>query len=116
MTIQATHGQILVDVLAELQALLADLASTQRSPPPPSFDDEPKLPFDNLSQKGEYILCMEIGGVFVLEYIDYIKELFDVFHFILAHDIFFGDAFQFYGLYMLGGDSMFYVSFIVSCF
>ena len=52
MTVQATHGQILVDVLAELQALLADLASTRRSPPPPSFDDEPKLPFDNLSQKG----------------------------------------------------------------
>ena len=34
----------------------------------------------------------------------------------MAHDVFFGDAFQFYGLYMLGGDSMFYVSFIVSCF
>ena len=32
---------------------------------------------------------MEIGGVFVLEYIDYIKEVFDVFHFILAHDILF---------------------------
>ena len=30
---------------------------------------------------------------------------------------FFGDAFQFYGSYMmLGGDTMFYVSFLVSCF
>ena len=27
MTIQATHGQLLVDVLTELQALCADLAS-----------------------------------------------------------------------------------------
>ena len=40
MTIQATHGQILVDVLMELQALRIDLASAQRSPPPPPFDDD----------------------------------------------------------------------------
>ena len=40
MTIQAAHGQLLVDVLIELQALHADLASFRRSPPPPSFDDE----------------------------------------------------------------------------
>ena len=39
MTIQAVQGQILVDVLMELQALRADLASSKRSPPPP-FDDE----------------------------------------------------------------------------
>ena len=41
MTVQATHGQLLVDVLTELQALRADLASAQRFSPPPPFDDEP---------------------------------------------------------------------------
>ena len=40
MTVQATHGQLLVDVLIELQTLLVDLASIRRSPPPPHFDDE----------------------------------------------------------------------------
>ena len=40
MTVQATHGQILVDVLAELQALHGDLESVQHSSPPPPFDDE----------------------------------------------------------------------------
>ena len=40
MTVQAAHGQLLVDVLMELQALRADLASFRRSPPPPSFDVE----------------------------------------------------------------------------
>ena len=40
MTIQVAHGQLLVDVLAELQSLRADLASIRRSPPPPPFDDE----------------------------------------------------------------------------
>ena len=40
MTIWAAHGQILVDVLAELQALQADLASARHSSPPPPFDDE----------------------------------------------------------------------------
>ena len=40
MTVQAAHGQILVDVLTELQALRADLASARRSSPPPPFDDE----------------------------------------------------------------------------
>ena len=39
MTIQAVQGQILVDVLTELQALRVDLVSSRRSPPPP-FDDE----------------------------------------------------------------------------
>ena len=39
MIVQAAQGQILVDVLTELQALYADLASARRSPPPP-FDDE----------------------------------------------------------------------------
>ena len=40
MTVQATHGQILVDMLTELQALRANLASIRRSPRPPPFDDE----------------------------------------------------------------------------
>ena len=40
MTVQATHGQILVDVLAELQALRVDLASVRHSSLPPPFDDE----------------------------------------------------------------------------
>ena len=41
MTIQAAHGQLLLDVLTELQALRADLASTRGSTPqPPPFDDE----------------------------------------------------------------------------
>ena len=40
MTIQAALGQILLDVLTELQALLADLAGAQQSSPPPPFDDE----------------------------------------------------------------------------
>ena len=40
MTIQVAHGQILVDVLAELQALRANLESARHSTPPPPFDDE----------------------------------------------------------------------------
>ena len=40
MTIQVAHGQLLVDVLTELQALRANLVSVRRSSPPPSFDDE----------------------------------------------------------------------------
>ena len=40
MTIQAVYGQILVDVLAELQALRVDLASARNSTPPLPFDDE----------------------------------------------------------------------------
>ena len=41
MTVQAAHGQLLVDVLMELQALYADLAGVRWSSPPPPFDDEP---------------------------------------------------------------------------
>ena len=40
MTIQAAYGQILVDVLVELQALHGDLDSVQHSSPPQTFDDE----------------------------------------------------------------------------
>ena len=39
MTIQAAHGQLLVDMLDELRALRADLAHLRRSPLPPPFDD-----------------------------------------------------------------------------
>ena len=40
MTVQAAHGQILLDVLTELQALLADLVGARQSSPPPPVDDE----------------------------------------------------------------------------
>ena len=40
MIVQVVHGQILVDVLAELQALRVDLASVRLSSLPPPFDDE----------------------------------------------------------------------------
>ena len=39
MTVQAVHGQILVDMLDELRALRADLEQLRHSPLPPSFDD-----------------------------------------------------------------------------
>ena len=39
LTVQAAHGQILVDVLDEICALRAELAQFQRSSPPPPFDD-----------------------------------------------------------------------------
>ena len=39
MTIQATYGQIFVDLLDELHALRADLAHLRRSPSPPPLDD-----------------------------------------------------------------------------
>ena len=37
LTVQATHGQILVDVLDEIHALRAELAQFRRSSPPPPF-------------------------------------------------------------------------------
>ena len=40
MIVQVAHGQLLVDVLTELQALRANLASIRQSLPPPPFDDE----------------------------------------------------------------------------
>ena len=40
MTVQAAHGQLLVDVLIKLQALCAELVCFRWSPPPPPFDDE----------------------------------------------------------------------------
>ena len=39
LTIQAAHGQILVDVLDEIRGLRAKLAQFRRSSPPPPFDD-----------------------------------------------------------------------------
>ena len=39
MTVQAAHGQILVDMIDELRAFRADLEHLRRSPPPPPFDD-----------------------------------------------------------------------------
>ena len=39
-TVQAAHGQILVDVLTEFQALHVDLVSARWSPPPPPFNDD----------------------------------------------------------------------------
>ena len=40
LTIQAAHGQILVDVLYEISGLRVELAQFRRSSPPPPFDDE----------------------------------------------------------------------------
>ena len=39
LTVQAAHGQILVDLLDEVRALLAELAHFRRSPSPLPFDD-----------------------------------------------------------------------------
>ena len=39
MTVQAAHGQLLVDMIDELRALRVDLEHLRRSPPPPPFDD-----------------------------------------------------------------------------
>ena len=39
LTIQAAHGQILVDMLDEICALHAELAQFRRSSPPPPFND-----------------------------------------------------------------------------
>ena len=39
LTVQAAHGQILVDVLDEIRGLRPELAQFQRSSPPPPFDD-----------------------------------------------------------------------------
>ena len=39
LTVQAAHGQILVDVLDEICALRAELAQFRRSSLPPPFDD-----------------------------------------------------------------------------
>ena len=53
LTVQAAHGQILVDVLDEIRALRAKLAQFRRSSPPSPFDDGFWLPFGIPSQKGE---------------------------------------------------------------
>ena len=60
LTIQAAHGQILVDVLDEIRGLCIELAQFHRSSPPTPFDDGFWLPFDIPSQK---------GGVHIWEYI-----------------------------------------------
>ena len=39
LTVQAAHGQILVDVLDEIRGLRPELAQFQQSSPPPPFDD-----------------------------------------------------------------------------
>ena len=39
LTIQAAHGQILVDVLNEIRGLRVELAQFRRSSPPPPFDN-----------------------------------------------------------------------------
>ena len=60
------HGQILVDVLIELQALHGDLESLQHSSPLHLLMMSLDCPLKIRHKKGEYILCMEIGGFFVL--------------------------------------------------
>ena len=39
LTIQAAHGQILVDVHNEIRGLRVELAQFRRSSPPPPFDN-----------------------------------------------------------------------------
>ena len=39
LTVQAAHGQILVDVLDKIHGLRTELAQFQQSSPPPPFDD-----------------------------------------------------------------------------
>ena len=55
LTVQAAHGQILVDVLDEIRALRSKLAQFQRSSPPPPLmmDFDCLLTFHH--KKGEYI-------------------------------------------------------------
>ena len=55
MTIQAAHGQILVDVLDEIRGLRAELAQFRRSSLPPPFDDGFDCPLALRHKKGEYI-------------------------------------------------------------
>ena len=50
MTVQAAHGQLLMDMLDEIRALRADLEHLRRSPSPPPFDD------GFCHKKGEYFL------------------------------------------------------------
>ena len=68
MIVQAAHGQIMLDVLLELQALWVDLAgvrgSTLLAPP---FDDDSWLPFGNSLQKGAVHTHGAMGR---LEFID----------------------------------------------
>ena len=58
---------------------------------------------------------MEIGGVFVFleawSFRLYLGASSCIYFLFLALDVFI-----FYGMYMLGGDIMFFISFIVSCF
>ena len=54
MTIQAAHGQLLVDMLDEFRSLRADLESLRQSPQPPHFDDE-CCPLAIRHKKEEYI-------------------------------------------------------------
>ena len=57
------------------------------------------------------------GIFFVLE-LDCIRSwsLMYFFFWLLMYLFFFLDVFIIYGLYILGGDTMFFISFIVSCF
>ena len=93
MTVQVAHGQLLVDVLTELQALCTNLASARRSCPPPPFDDEPWLSFGNLSQKGGVHIDGDRGSFVRL----YLGVLWCIFFF-GSWCIFFGlDVFIFMG-------------------
>ena len=90
MTVQAAHGQILVDMLDELRAFWANLAHLRCSPSPPPFDDGFWLPFGIPSQKGGVhfdtcrwryivILCFLFHCSLI-----YIYELFMIYVFVLC--------------------------------
>ena len=52
LTVQAAHGQLLLDLLNEVVTLRADLAVARGASPSASPSDESWLPFGNTSQKG----------------------------------------------------------------
>ena len=89
MTIQAAHGQLLVDVIMELQVLRAKLASFRQSSRPPPFDDGSSLPFGNSSQKGRVHMTRDRGRFFFLEFWSFRLYLgASLCTYFLAHDVF----------------------------
>ena len=92
ITVHVAHGQLLVDKLAELQALRAELASFKWSHPPHPFDDESWLPFGNSSQKGGVHMDGDRGRFFCFFFCELrsFRLYLGASHctYFLAHDVF----------------------------